>query len=344
MRKYIGRTIEVGNQTFQVVDDPTYRQFWDEVCDGTWEPETFAVLQSFITQGSLFVDIGSWIGPMVLFGSSLGASCVAVEPDPTAREALQQNLALNEGLAETITLSEKCIAAENKVVTLGNPFEQNGGDSQSSMLFENPSCAWEVPGITLDSFFEEHKITECSLLKIDIEGGESLVIPSAREVLEKHRPTIYLSLHAPLMHDSRGDIEKIVESLSMYPFMYSNLGRLIPPSLVLTPTNLERFFEVIVTDIPPSEIQRRSLYTPRPNATPEVGEEASLNLESQYLRAYEQVNHLLQSGTTEQSWHNIQRELRESSTTLQGGSPQQCLALGKSLESLLGQAHHTSPS
>ena len=91
-------------------------------------------------------------------------------------------------------------------------------------------------------------------LKIDIEGGEALVMPAAVALLKEQRPHVYLSLHAPLMEEPRPAIEEIIKSLDTYPFLYSNQGKLITAEILLRDTNLQRFFEIIATDLTPAEV------------------------------------------------------------------------------------------
>ena len=122
------------------------------------------------------------------------------------------------------------------------------------MLCKDGHSTWEVDGVTLEAFFEQFKIDNCSLLKIDIEGGEALVMPAAVSLLKEQRPHVYLSLHAPLMEEPRPAIEEIVRSLDTYPFLYSNQGQLITAEILLRDTNLQRFFEIIATDLTPAEL------------------------------------------------------------------------------------------
>ena len=70
--------------------------FW-ETCENGWEEATFDVLVSQLAQGSTFVDVGAWIGPMTLVAAACGARVVAYEPDPTAADELAENVAVNPG-------------------------------------------------------------------------------------------------------------------------------------------------------------------------------------------------------------------------------------------------------
>ena len=179
------------------------------------------------------------------------STCITAEPDPTAREALEANLHLNDSVAAKTTVSPLCIAAENGPVKLGAPHEEGGGDSESSMLCKDGYSTWEVDGVTLEGFFEQFKIDDCSLLKIDIEGGEALVMPAAVALLKSSAPT-FTSLHAPLMEEPRPAIEEIIKSLDTYPFSIQTKANSSLPRF--TGHQSQRFFEIIATDLTPAEL------------------------------------------------------------------------------------------
>ena len=75
---------------------PGNRKFWRKVDAGQWEPETFTVLARCLRADSVYVDVGGWVGPTVLFAAAQGASVYCVEPDPVAYERLLANLRINK--------------------------------------------------------------------------------------------------------------------------------------------------------------------------------------------------------------------------------------------------------
>ena len=60
MTKHPPREIHAQGRHFRVADDPAYSSLWGEVTDGIWEPETFAVLESFIKPRTEFVERYTW--------------------------------------------------------------------------------------------------------------------------------------------------------------------------------------------------------------------------------------------------------------------------------------------
>src|SRR6185295_3331065 len=65
--------------------------FWGEWERGTWEPGTREAIESHVTPGSTYVDIGAWIGPTVLWAAPIAARVLALEPDPVAYLLLVEN-------------------------------------------------------------------------------------------------------------------------------------------------------------------------------------------------------------------------------------------------------------
>jgi hypothetical protein len=61
--------------------------------------------------------------------------------------------------------------------------------------------------------FLEHilKINRISLIKIDIEGGEKIVVPALIDFLKIHKPVFYISLHRCFLREY--DIEEIINIL-----------------------------------------------------------------------------------------------------------------------------------
>jgi FkbM family methyltransferase len=186
-------------------------KFWRNVEAGTWEPETFEVLNKYCAPGKTFIDIGAWNGVCSIYAASLGAECQAVEPDPEALKYLQQNIKLNEA---NVRVYNVCIAGSNGRLELNT--QASFGNSMSSIV-DRGSVASEVivRSVTLEHFVRLAKIdmAQVCLVKIDIEGGEVEVIVQAAEFLAKHKPVVYLSLHPAWFPGKDADTERIADVL-----------------------------------------------------------------------------------------------------------------------------------
>ena len=56
-----------------------------------WEQDTFHILEYYKNiKGGIYIDIGSWIGPTVLYGANIYTNVIAIEPDPIAVKRLKK--------------------------------------------------------------------------------------------------------------------------------------------------------------------------------------------------------------------------------------------------------------
>jgi len=195
------------------------KSFWDMVEKGEWEPESFAMLKKFLNKEHSFIDLGAWIGPLTLFGAQLAKKCFAVEPDKIALDELCENINLNN--FENIILFKGCISDTCGESTLGN-YSNEFGNSATSLLFSDHELTMKSPSLTFDKFIEKHNINNCNFIKMDIEGGEVVVLPTMKDYLSKNKPTLYLSIHSFWFKNLKEDAEKIIDVLKLYKNIYQD--------------------------------------------------------------------------------------------------------------------------
>jgi len=220
-----------------VVHNPN---FWEMVSSGAWEPDTFEVLQKYLSKEHTYLDIGAWVGPTVLFGSQLAKKCYAFEPDPVAFSALSQNLSLNPNITNVMATST-AVGATTGTAQLGTRIGH--GDSMSSFLWGKDSMT--VNTLSLEDVLNKYNITDLNFIKMDIEGGEATVLPAAKEILKTLQPTLYLSLHTPWFPDKKDFFDKINDVLSIYKNVYNANGQKLSLQEV---TQLGGFSAVVATN------------------------------------------------------------------------------------------------
>lgn len=194
--------------------DPYHSKFWRKASTGQWEPETFVVLDRYLSPESDYLDIGAWIGPTVLYGARKARHVWCFEPDPTAFRHLAWNLDLNDihnVSAFGVALSDKFGVARMASVR-GEP-----GDSTSSLLHDGVHGT-DALTIAWDQFASVNDLSAVSLVKMDIEGAEFSVLPTLVPWLKEQRPALYLSTHAGLLDPkTRPDrMKEMAELLSFY--------------------------------------------------------------------------------------------------------------------------------
>lgn len=211
MNKY---SIIKNNTEFNIIGKYSLDWFIPNIMNGNWELDTFSILDSYQNQDKIYIDIGAWIGPTVLYSANKFKQIICFEPDPIAIERLNDNLSVNN--FTNIIVITKALSNTNSVSIFGG----NGdlGNSMSTLLVsldnkedfyndygrggflsynERKSNIIQVDTITIESTLDQYNIDPMNigLIKMDIEGGEIIVIPSMISFLEKYKPNFYISLH-----------------------------------------------------------------------------------------------------------------------------------------------------
>lgn len=145
---------------------------------GLHEFPDMGFLLHFLRKGDLFVDVGANIGSYaILAGSAVGAKTVAFEPIPRTFERLVDNVLLNRA-EDLIRCMNMAIGAENESVLFTSD-EDTTNHAISSAESSRSSIPVEVT--TLDqALANEHPV----LMKIDVEGYETLVLRGCQKTLE----------------------------------------------------------------------------------------------------------------------------------------------------------------
>jgi FkbM family methyltransferase len=136
-------------------------------------------------------DIGAHSG----YYSLLAARCIgttgrviAFEPLPENQAALARHLKLNQ--FSQVTIIPAAVARQ-----AGSRNFKIGSDRYQGRLAEGGEL--EVRVISLDAEIDAGFLPVPDLIKIDTEGAEFQVLEGARQMLERRRPTLFVSVHSP---------------------------------------------------------------------------------------------------------------------------------------------------
>ena len=162
--------------------------FWQAWEDG-WEQDTLDTLNQFVTRGSMMVDIGAYFGPLSLWAHHLGAHVVAIEPDPVAFPYLCINVKANAPDITTV-----CAAISDHTGTCQIAPHSDGWGSSMTHLSSHGDT---VMCYTLPDLFDTYRIKHVSLVKMDIEGGEAVVLEHAAPFLAKLGIPLLVAMHQP---------------------------------------------------------------------------------------------------------------------------------------------------
>lgn len=177
--------------------DPYHVAFWRSIQKGRWEPYTYTVFEKFLNSGSIYCDVGAWIGPTVIYAAKKCRQVICFEPDPVAYRYLCWNIELND--LKNVT-SFNIALADTAAMQRMSSFRGNLGDSASSLLNGNAEGRGAlVQTMTWNAFLHLSKIDTIGFFKIDIEGGEFALLADLKDYLSSNKPVVYLSTHAPYL-------------------------------------------------------------------------------------------------------------------------------------------------
>lgn len=135
-----------------------------------------------IPQRKTFVDVGANIGIWSMAMKSHFKNVISFEPSVLNRECLTLNLGGGADIRPYAVGSESGIANFRDAKT-------NCGDSK--IVLEERSNMYEVEVVRLD----DQNITDCSLIKIDVQGYEWPVVLGAQNIIETQRPWIIFEIN-----------------------------------------------------------------------------------------------------------------------------------------------------
>jgi FkbM family methyltransferase len=197
--------------------DPQHASFWAAFRDRRWEPQTLEILARHLNATSVYYDIGAWIGPTVVFAAQRSKTVFAFEPDPVAYRYLLENITNNSLTnVRAFNLAVAATAGVSEIHSFGSKL----GDSMSSLLpHAEGSSGWPVTRVTIDTVVSELGCAPPDFMKIDIEGGEFELLPALRSHLERWKPIVYLSLHAPVLpaEEREERLGRLARALDFYP-------------------------------------------------------------------------------------------------------------------------------
>ncbi len=165
-----------------------------------WFEEFTAKFIQYISQASVFVDVGTEYGLYMFLASremTKTARIHAFEPDPPRFAALQAAVTSDPDLRERIFYSNCAVAGHEGEVTFWKSLYSRSGSIDAAFLsssFQEEISSFVVPCTTLAAHFADEEI---DILKMDIEGAEVFAVPGMKEILAKQRTRIFLEVHPP---------------------------------------------------------------------------------------------------------------------------------------------------
>ena len=138
------------------------------------------------------IDAGGYVGDTaLLFSSYTDKSIHVFEASPSNMDIIRETIRLNQ--LENIVPVSKALGEKSGTATFSL-----GERNSCNSLVERPGYNYpnhiEVPVITLDDYVRENNL-EVGLIKVDIEGGEQLLLKGAVETIRTLHPILLISIY-----------------------------------------------------------------------------------------------------------------------------------------------------
>ena len=138
------------------------------------------------------IDAGGYVGDTaLLFSSYTDKSIHVFEASPSNMDIIRETIRLNQ--LENIVPVSKALGEKSGTATFSL-----GERNSCNSLVERPGYNYpnhiEVPVITLDDYVRENNL-EVGLIKVDIKGGEQLLLKGAVETIRTQHPILLISIY-----------------------------------------------------------------------------------------------------------------------------------------------------
>lgn len=169
--------------------------------DGYYEPSMIQTLNQCLRPGGTFIDAGANEGYFSVVASRLvgdAGRVIAIEPQDRLQKVIQQNLLLNG--CSNVSVIRAALGESCGEVTLNLAADMNTGASSMFSTAKYPLQKERVPCCSLARLMEDCSVDKCSLLKIDVEGAEHLILMSASDLLASGKiETIAVEFHDAIL-------------------------------------------------------------------------------------------------------------------------------------------------
>lgn len=161
---------------------------------GEWEPTIKREIKKVLSQGGCFIDVGANIGLHALYAAKLvgkNGRVLALEPHPTSKDILFQNMDINGLLdwVEVLQLAASDKAGEEVTFECLANHPCLSGIRVSEIFvkkYQDEVQPITVQTTTIDELVSKYKIAP-DLIKIDVEGAEYNVFQGCVKTIKQHK-------------------------------------------------------------------------------------------------------------------------------------------------------------
>jgi len=190
-----------------------------------WDPLLSELVKNTLCAGSVFVDVGANVGYFSLLAAhSVGnlGKVLAIEPNPTVANQLRANVERSK-LSNVIVEQAAC-SDSHATETLYIPDNNSLGKASLSKVNAGGIASVEVSSTTLDELISNHSLQNVTLVKIDVEGAELMVLRGMTETIKRLRPLIALELEPDLLAHLGTTRDEVIAFVSSFSYSVETLG------------------------------------------------------------------------------------------------------------------------
>jgi FkbM family methyltransferase len=156
---------------------------------GSYEYDKAQRFAESLHTGNIVYDVGAHAGFYTLLASHIvgpAGRVFAFEPLPRNVRYLKRHVELNRA-KNAIIIEAAVTDASGTCSFLELPASLEGHISSEGRL--------SVRSVSLDDLFTSGSIPAPDVIKIDVEGAETMVLAGASALLERHHPLLFLAVH-----------------------------------------------------------------------------------------------------------------------------------------------------
>ena len=154
---------------------------------GVWEKRILALVRDLLRNGGVFVEVGMHCG---FFATSIAHAqrervrVIGFEPNERIARLARKNVLLND--LSNLTVDPRALSDRKGPVMIY--VEPEGNSGQTGFLRRlGASRPVTVQAITLAEALDEYHLGQVTLLKLDVEGAEALILPDIEPLLKSGR-------------------------------------------------------------------------------------------------------------------------------------------------------------
>lgn len=192
--------------------------------DGFFDLNLTKVIDSMLSPGMTFIDIGANCGTYTIYGSGKVGSegrVIAIEAAPAISALLQESVAMN-GFEHRCDVLRCAAGAQPGTLVLHTLTSHQGGNTMLPEIAEaareqlgETIIKVEIPCRTLDDIVAERNLDRIDLIKIDVEGFEHEVLLGGRATLMRYRPKLVIEWHNAFFDKRPGSAQVLYDLLTV---------------------------------------------------------------------------------------------------------------------------------